>query len=113
MLFKIPILRLIAAMLVLTLWLVMPPGAHGEDLLAFRVKDRDFKPVEIPDWVYDNWKVGFGDSEEHLEMAIQAGIKIMQTGMGPTIYYPLERDDPNSKPNDERAEKAHKFVTKA
>jgi hypothetical protein len=102
-----------AVMLAFILLFLALTGARGEDLLAFRVKDRDFKPVEIPDWVYDNWKVGFADDEGQLDRAIRADIKIMHSGLGPAIYYPLQRDDPKSKPNDERAGKALHFVTKA
>ena len=101
-----------ALSLLALLWAWMPL-TQAEDLLAFQKKDRDFKPVEIPDWVYDNWRVGFGDNEGHLDLAIEAGIQIMHTGLGRQIYYPLQRDSAAPRVDTEQDKITRAFVAKA
>jgi hypothetical protein len=76
--------------------------AAAEDVLAFHVKDRDFKPVEVADWVYDGVVKVFVTPVENapavfdeIDKAAADGATVIHTsGFDP--YYPLVRDDPKS-----------------
>lgn len=73
-------------------------GLAAEDmthsLSAFHVQDQDFKPVEVPTWVYESPCIAFV-TDDMLEKAAQAGVQVVHSGAG-TAYYPLVRDDAGS-----------------
>jgi hypothetical protein len=67
--------------------------AAPDDPLPFPyVKDADFQPIDIPDWVWERQLVAFGDNASHVEAAHRGGVEVMHL-TGCVMYYPLKRDD--------------------
>src|SRR5687768_10460703 len=78
---------------------VSPPAADqtpAAELLAFHVKDSDFRPVEVAPWVRENVVQGFIPIEM-IDEAATWGVNVVHGG-GPDPYFPLMKDDPNSGP---------------
>ena len=91
----------------------------ADDILSFRVKDRDFEPVEPPDWVYDGVIKGFVTGVENapavfdeIDKAAADGATVIHT-VGFNPYYPLVRDDPKSGLSAEKSAAIHAAVARA
>jgi len=77
----------------------------AEDLLAFHLKDKDFKPIEPAAWVYEGILKAFVPLEDTqtIDELATLGVTVIHSG-GPWPYYPLVKDDPKSGvPADEKA----------
>jgi hypothetical protein len=81
------------------------------ELLAFHVKDRDFKPVDVAPWVYTHTLQAFV-SVEQIDEAATWGVNVVH-GSGPDPYFPLMKDDPNGGPPAEVRASVKAFVAKA
>ena len=70
--------------------------AAPDDSFPFAyVRDADFEPIDIPDWVWERQIVAFGDNASHVETAHRGGVEVMHL-TGCVMYYPLKRDDPSA-----------------
>src|SRR4051812_45700810 len=81
------------------------------ELLAFHVKDRDFKPVEVAPWVYTHTLQAFVAAEQ-IDEAATWGVDVVH-GSGPDPYFPLMKDDPKSGPPADVRASVKAFVSKA
>ncbi|MES2706347.1 MAG: alpha-amylase family protein [Verrucomicrobiota bacterium] len=86
----------------LSLLMVTPLSIHEvraeEPLkLPFLTPDAEFQGVEPPGWVLEGTGTVFMGLEdlEGIAAAAAAGVTVLHTG-GPSLYYPLRRDDPAS-----------------
>ena len=64
----------------------------AQDELASHVKDADFAPIEIPEWVYQGVGITFGGDEIASQLAA-AGVSVVHNAAA-QAYYPLVADDP-------------------
>ncbi|RYD35264.1 MAG: hypothetical protein EOP86_08945, partial [Verrucomicrobiaceae bacterium] len=95
------------------------PGATGlpsapAPSLPFLTPDSEFKGVEPPEWVRQATGTVFMGLQdpEGIEAAAGAGVTVLHTG-GPSMYYPLRRDDPASGVPEEEKAMMEKGIAKA
>lgn len=81
------------------------------ELLAFHVKDSDFREVEIAPWVREKVIQAF-IPPEMIDQAATWGVDVVH-GSGPDPYFPLMKDDANSGPPADVRDKVNAFVAKA
>src|SRR5215207_857441 len=107
-------------MIALVLLLVAAPASVAEDalatrptadLLAFHVKDKDFRPIEVAPWVYTNTLQAFVPVDA-IDEAAGWGVNVVH-GAGPDLYSPLMKDDPKSGPPPESRAAVTAYVAKA
>jgi len=81
----------------LMLGLLLPVICSGADVLSFHVPDRNFQGVDAPNWVLDGALKVFLPLEDanSIDEVAKLGVTVIHSG-GPSPYYPLVRDDPNS-----------------
>jgi hypothetical protein len=75
-------------------------AAHTDQLAAAETDADVFRPVEIPEWVFDVTRMAFLTPGE-VAKAAQAGVQVVH-GNAVWPYYPLRRDGGGLRPDDDR-----------